>query len=1746
MKQRNNLIKILIVATLVLSILTLSSCSVIEKVKDFITGEQPGEQPGDQPGDQPGGDDVTDVPTTSELDAKFYDASSWVYMTNDDGASLDGGDIPYTMADGSIKFHRANQAIAMGDHTNATISFMLKGTNDWSIWFNSSTKDNANNSSYRLAYAYGGLRLVVSSAPEQAAAIVDGDIYKKGEWNRFDIVFSTEDGVCQIKLYINGVRAALAPGDNTTPMINVSDNILTHTQPAMFTTGNYMVVKVWEAHNFVQLKPVAKADEEDLPIIACIGASITEGAGAGNFYTESYPAQLQNALAGQYNVVNFGNSGKTVNPNLGEESWMNQYQWVGVQAIVPDIAILNIGTNDSKTHNNPTYDAFYANFKHLVDSLLEVNPEMRIMVCTVPYAYSDIWGINNNNIANIIAPVQRDIAEEYGFTLIDLYEYSQNKSYLFPDGVHPNTKGYEMFVEIISKALLEGGEALTEEFIAEIDAKYGPKVPNAYIEVESVVIKDMTLSIVGKTNDPGLQLYVGQQPGDDSVYNSYNAIKVAEDGSFSISFDLTTMPIGGWYNVRLYYTDGHYYTVSLNELTNGEGGTYGLWSWINLENTKIQICSWDEGGIPTLSFKVENYVKPSHTISANGGSIVVDGDSILLTVTGNTTDPNAVLYVNAADGDDPAIYGHALTIAEDGSFTVTIDLATLELGRGWYNIRLRMADGNIVPVPYDLLGVNVDDVFLSSNRKVTIKNWSASDKLASLSIEEYDSSYTLTATDIRFENGKLVFSGTTTNVNTLTAYLYNTDEGIDSYSADAVIGEDGSFTVEIDLAQLTMAAGNWYYLWTSVNGGDLTKVVYQNYDKNEYYGHGFRTYKWEYWEGIAVNYSNFEYGITNYSIAEVDGKAFLTIEGIMKDATIAADTITLILDKNKGATQKITLNNLSTEAGIFKFVYDISELYNSAITTQYGEEAYFIRIYVNGAKKADINSRWAANDLFETVEIGCDTYYFMRNSSSAWNTLGLVKFHEHHYNTEVTEPTCTEPGYTTYTCICSDSYKADEVNATGHTEVVDAAVDATCTSTGLTEGKHCSACNAVIAAQTEIPKVDHTYDDQYDESCNACGFIRDVACRHTELNTLPAVDATCTSTGLTEGKVCVDCDAIVVEQTVTDMLPHALVLDEAVAAGCETTGLTEGAHCGICGHVERAQNIVSALGHTEVASPAVAPTCQSVGYTEGTQCSACKKYLSGHEEQAALNYHSYVNGSCEWCGEVKLVHTVTSGSIAEKDGKIILTVSGTTNDAAIKLLVGPGDDLELYGYDIVVSENGEFTVSVELSALEVGGDWQNAKFFYSDGSMEELKYTEVGVNTGDVFYSTSESKKITIQTWAWGDIENILSLSVENYDSSYTLTATEVKYANGKLVFSGTTTNVRTLTAYLYNTSEGIMDYKADAALNEDGSFTVEIGLDQLTMAAGNWYYLWTSVNGGELTKVVYQNYSSSEEYMYGFRTYKWAYWEGIAVNYSNTGYNNAITKVDLVNVDGKPTLILEGYLNDLTIAADTITLRLDKTGGKTQQLDGVNLATESGHFKFAYDLSDILISEDSTQYKEKAYFVRIFVNGAKHSDVNSKWAAADLFAPINVGGADYYLMRNNASAYYTLGVVKLEKAEPVPVVTYTGATLENGKMVLSGTCENVNSLSVSLYDSNDASITVESIMAEVLISNEGSFVAEIDLAFVTEGRPWNWYFIMVSVNGADYAKIIVPYDAADSEVVGDRTFSFIDWEGGDTAVQYQ
>jgi hypothetical protein len=127
---------------------------------------------------------------------------------------------------------------------------------------------------------------------------------------------------------------------------------------------------------------------------------------------------------------------------------------------------------------------------------------------------------------------------------------------------------------------------------------------------------------------------------------------------------------------------------------------------------------------------------------------------------------------------------------------------------------------------------------------------------------------------------------------------------------------------------------------------------------------------------------------------------------------------------------------------------------------------------------------------------------------------------------------------------------------------------------------------------------------------------------------------TCTETGLTDGKTCKRCNAVVAEQEVIPATGHTEAIDAAVAATCTETGLTEGKHCSVCGEVLVAQEEIPALGHT-YESVVTAPTCAAGGYTTHT-CAVC-----GHsykDSATAKREHNWDDGviivepTCEGLG----------------------------------------------------------------------------------------------------------------------------------------------------------------------------------------------------------------------------------------------------------------------------------------------------------------------------------------------------------------------------------------------------------------------------------------------------------------------------------------------------------------------------------
>lgn len=155
------------------------------------------------------------------------------------------------------------------------------------------------------------------------------------------------------------------------------------------------------------------------------------------------------------------------------------------------------------------------------------------------------------------------------------------------------------------------------------------------------------------------------------------------------------------------------------------------------------------------------------------------------------------------------------------------------------------------------------------------------------------------------------------------------------------------------------------------------------------------------------------------------------------------------------------------------------------------------------------------------------------NTNSDYSTQTDTKTpHVHSYtNFVITKaPTCTQPGMKTKSCSCGKNL-SQRIEATGHNEVTIEGKKATCTETGLTEGKKCSVCEATIVKQLTI---------------NATGHIEEI---------IQGKAPTCIETGLTDGKRCSVCKEIIEKQV---EIPVAHSYENGACSKCGSLKPSEG------------------------------------------------------------------------------------------------------------------------------------------------------------------------------------------------------------------------------------------------------------------------------------------------------------------------------------------------------------------------------------------------------------------------------------------------------------------------------------------------------------------------------------------------------------------------------------------------------------
>ncbi len=187
--------------------------------------------------------------------------------------------------------------------------------------------------------------------------------------------------------------------------------------------------------------------------VACIGDSITEGAGLSNAALESYPARLQRLLGTNHVVRNYGVSGRTL-LKKGDFPYWKESSYAASRNWAPDVVIIKLGTNDSKPQNWRHGTNFVVEFEEFVGSYRSLASRPRVVLCTpAPVFLKGAFEISPGIVATNIAPSVRGLCDRLGLELIDFQERLAGHGEWFPDTVHPNTRGMAVMSAIVVAAL---------------------------------------------------------------------------------------------------------------------------------------------------------------------------------------------------------------------------------------------------------------------------------------------------------------------------------------------------------------------------------------------------------------------------------------------------------------------------------------------------------------------------------------------------------------------------------------------------------------------------------------------------------------------------------------------------------------------------------------------------------------------------------------------------------------------------------------------------------------------------------------------------------------------------------------------------------------------------------------------------------------------------------------------------------------------------------------------------------------------------------------------------------------------------------------------------------------------------------------------------------------------------------------------------------------------------------------------
>jgi len=184
--------------------------------------------------------------------------------------------------------------------------------------------------------------------------------------------------------------------------------------------------------------------------VACIGNSITQGQGMKK--EETYPGQLQLKLGSDWDVRNFGHSGRTLLRH-GDFPYVNEVTYTNAKDFAPDVVLIKLGTNDAKPQNWKFKDEFIADYNAMIKEIQSLPSKPIVILCLPVPAYATNFRINDTVVNGEIQRMVREVAKQNHLQLIDLYTPLSNHKEWFPDNIHPNPGGTAEMARVVAAVL---------------------------------------------------------------------------------------------------------------------------------------------------------------------------------------------------------------------------------------------------------------------------------------------------------------------------------------------------------------------------------------------------------------------------------------------------------------------------------------------------------------------------------------------------------------------------------------------------------------------------------------------------------------------------------------------------------------------------------------------------------------------------------------------------------------------------------------------------------------------------------------------------------------------------------------------------------------------------------------------------------------------------------------------------------------------------------------------------------------------------------------------------------------------------------------------------------------------------------------------------------------------------------------------------------------------------------------------